>query len=109
MTLKLPLPVARYFQAANGADADDVAACFTPDAHVRDEGRDHVGRAAIRAWAGDARSRYDFHAEPRSLTDPDGAPVVTAHLTGDFPGAPADLRYRFELSGGAISHLEVTA
>ena len=108
MTVKLPLPIARYFQAANGDDANAVAACFAADAHVRDEGRDHHGRDAVRGWADDARRRYRFYAEPRSLEPgPDGG-VVTAHLTGDFPGAPADLRYRFTLAGDEIVSLEIT-
>src|ERR1700757_1813042 len=103
MTVKLPLPIARYFEAANGDDADAIAAGFAADAHVRDEGRDHHGRDAVHAWADDARRRYQFHAEPRSLEPgPDGGTVVTAHLTGDFPGAPADLRYRFILGGDEI-------
>lgn len=109
MAVKLPLPFARYFEAANGDDADAVAASFAADAHVRDEGRDHHGRDAVRAWAADARRRYRFQAEPRSLEPaPDGGGVVTAHLTGDFPGAPADLRYRFILAGDEIADLEIT-
>ncbi len=108
MTVKLPLPIARYFEAANGDDADAVAAAFAVDAHVRDEGRDHHGREAVREWAQDSRRRYRFQAEPLSLEpEPEGG-VVTAHLTGDFPGAPADLRYRFVLAGDAIAHLEIT-
>lgn len=108
MTVKLPPPIARYFQAANGDDADAVAAAFGAEAHVRDEARDHHGRDAIRAWAADSRREYRFHAEPRSLEPaPDGG-VVTAHLTGEFPGAPADLRYRFTLDGEEIADLEVT-
>jgi NAD(P)-dependent dehydrogenase (short-subunit alcohol dehydrogenase family) len=107
MTVKLPLPIARYFQAANGDDADAIAGGFAADAHVLDEGRDHYGRDAVRTWADDARRRYRFHAEPRSLEPgPDGG-VVTAHLTGDFPGAPADLRYRFTLAGDQIADLEI--
>jgi NAD(P)-dependent dehydrogenase (short-subunit alcohol dehydrogenase family) len=108
MTVKLPLPIARYFQAANGDDAAAVAAAFAADAHVRDEGRDHHGRDAVRAWADDARRRYRFYAEPRSLEPGPRGGVVTAHLTGDFPGAPADLRYRFTLAGDEIADLEVT-
>src|SRR5258708_7392803 len=108
MTVKLPLPVARYFEAANGDDVDAVAAGFALDAHVRDEGRDHHGRDAVRAWADSARRRYRFYAEPRSLEpEPDGG-VVTAHLTGNFPGAPTDLRYRFTLAGDEIAGLEIT-
>jgi len=108
MPIKLPAPIARYLAAANADDADAVAACFTADAHVLDEARDHDGAAAIRAWAADARRRYRFHAEPRSFEPAPGGGTVTAHLTGDFPGAPADLRYRFRLAGDRVADLEIT-
>jgi NAD(P)-dependent dehydrogenase (short-subunit alcohol dehydrogenase family) len=108
MLIKLPSPIARYMEAANADDADVVATCFTDDAHVLDEGRDHVGSAAIRDWAAEARRRYRFHAEPRSFEPtPDGG-TVTAHLTGDFPSAPADLRYRFRLARERVADLEIT-
>ena len=51
MTIKLPAPIARYLDAANSADAEAVAACFTADAHVLDESRDHHGADAIRDYA----------------------------------------------------------
>jgi NAD(P)-dependent dehydrogenase (short-subunit alcohol dehydrogenase family) len=108
MTIKLPAPIARYLEAANADDADAVAACFTADAHVLDEARDHDGSAAIRDWAADARRRYKFHAEPRSFEPSSEGGTVTAHLTGDFPGAPADLRYRFRLAGDRVTDLAIT-
>ena len=108
MPIKLPAPIARYLDAANTDDADAVAACFTADARVQDEARDHDGAAAIRAWAAAARRRYRFHAEPRSFEPAFDGGTVTAHLTGDFPGAPADLRYRFRLAGDRVADLEIT-
>jgi 3-oxoacyl-ACP reductase-like protein len=75
---------------------------------VLDEARNHDGAAAIRDWAKDARRRYRFHAEPRSFEPVSDGGTVTAHLTGDFPGAPADLRYRFELAGDRVTNLEIT-
>lgn len=108
MKIKLPAAVARYLDAANTSDADAVAACFTPDAHVLDEARDHDGLGAIRDWAAEARRRYRFHAEPRSFEPTGDGGTVTAHLTGDFPGAPADLRYRFRLAGDRVAGLEIT-
>ena len=33
--------------------------------------------------------------------------AVRAHLTGDFPGNPVDLDYRFKLAGAAITLLEI--
>jgi hypothetical protein len=34
--------------------------------------------------------------------------VVTAHLTGNFPGNPVDLHYRFKLAGLKIIALEIS-
>src|SRR5262245_12106928 len=105
MAIKLPAPISRYLDAANTDDADAVAACFTADAHVLDEARDHDGSAAIREWAAEGRRRYSFHADPRSFEPSEDGGTVTAHLIGDFPGAPADLRYRFQLAGEQVKDL----
>jgi NAD(P)-dependent dehydrogenase (short-subunit alcohol dehydrogenase family) len=53
------------------------------------------------------RVRYSFQAEPRSFELTRDGGTVTAHLTGDFPGAPADLRYRFRLAGDRVADLEI--
>jgi hypothetical protein len=108
MNPELPKVVSNYFDAANtNGAADRVAACFATDAEVHDEGQDVRGRPAIRAWAEAARRKYRFHAAPTAAEAADGRTVVTAHLTGDFPGAPADLRYRFLLTGDEIAVLEI--
>ena len=62
---------------------------------------------AIRAWAEDARRKYRFHAEVTAVEEAADRTVVTAHLTGDFPGAPVDLCYRFRLEGRQIAALEI--
>jgi len=107
MPVKLPTCLAEYFAAANADDADRVAACFAADAVVRDEGRDVRGRAAVRAWAAETRRRYRFHAAVMGLEEEGDRTVVTALLTGDFPGSPVDLRYRFKLAGPEIVALEI--
>jgi len=109
MAVRLPAPIDRYFEASNAADGSAVAAVFTEDASVRDENADHHGRDAIALWAAVARETYSFIAEPRSFEPTATGGVVTAHLTGDFPGAPADLRYSFTLDDDLISGLEITA
>ena len=107
MRAKLPKSLAEYFAAANTDDADRVAACFAENAVVRDEGRDIRGRGAVRAWAEAARRKYRFHAEALTIEEAADRTVVTAHLTGDFPGSPVDLRYRFKLAGPEIIALEI--
>jgi uncharacterized protein (TIGR02246 family) len=107
MTVTLPKPVAEYFAAANTDDAERVAACFADDAIVHDEGGENRGRGAIRAWAEEVRRKYHFHAETIAVEEMADRTIVTAHLTGDFPGNPIDLRYRFKLAGSRIVALEI--
>ena len=35
--------------------------------------------------------------------------TVTARVTGDFPGSPVELQYRFTLEAALIGRLEITA
>jgi len=73
-----------------------------------DEGCDIYGRGAIRAWAEEVRRKYHFHAEVMAVEEAANRTVVTAHLTGNFPGNPVDLRYRFKLAGPEIIALEIS-
>jgi ketosteroid isomerase-like protein len=107
MVAKVPAAIAEYFAAHNGDDAGRVAACFTEDATVRDEGRDFQGREAIRAWAADTQRKYRFRADLKTVEKAADRAVVTARLSGNFPGSPVDLRYRFRLVGAAIAALEI--
>jgi hypothetical protein len=106
MTPPLPDIVASYFAATNAHAPDRISACFEPDARVRDEGRDYNGREAIRAWAEEASRKYNFQAEVRSAVTTQDRLVVRAHLTGDFPGNPVDLDFRFRLAS-LIATLEI--
>lgn len=106
MPIVLPDPIAAYF-AADRTDGETVARCFTEDATVKDEGRTHVGRAAIAVWKTDASARYTYTCEPIALDEIDGTTVVTCHLAGDFPGSPTDLRFFFLLHDGRIAALEI--
>lgn len=106
MPLSLPKPIADYF-AADAADSDAIANCFTADAVVIDEKQTHRGRDAIARWKREASAKYDYSSEPVALEDRDGRMVVTAHVAGNFPGSPVDLRYAFTLSDDAIARLEI--
>jgi len=107
-TLKLPEPIAAYFQAdAHAGEA--ITQCFTEQAVVKDEGRTHSGHAAIKAWKLDASSKYSYTSEPIDLEEKDGGYVVTSRVTGNFPGSPVDLRYVFALERGKIASLEITS
>jgi hypothetical protein len=103
----LPEPIAAYF-AADALDASAVARCFTTSAVVKDEGRTHEGVAAIQAWKAAASAAYTYTSEPWAVELNDGLHTVTSRLSGNFPGSPVDLRYRFRLERGLIASLEIT-
>lgn len=104
----LPDILRRYYAAQNAHDIDAMAACFAPDVHVRDEGRDYDGRDAARAWKRETSAKYHVHAEPLTVREEGGETVVVARVAGDFPGSPADLDYRFGLSAdGLIATLRI--
>jgi hypothetical protein len=108
VTLTLPEPIAAYF-AADQQNPEALARCFTPQAVVRDEGHTHTGTDAIRAWKAAAAARYNHTAAPFALEREAGVHVVRAHVAGNFPGSPVDLRYRFRLERGLVASLEITA
>lgn len=107
-SLHLPDPIAAYF-AADARGAAAVAACFTPHAVVKDEGRVHSGAAAIRDWKAAASATYTYTCEPWAIEQRDGAHIVTGRVAGTFAGSPVDLKYRVRLERGLIASLEITA
>jgi len=107
MPITLPEPVAAYF-AADKNDGDAVALCFTENAVVIDERQTHNGSDAIRRWKMEASAKFSYTTDPFSVSEEDRQTVVTAHVSGDFPGSPVDLRYAFVLEGEKIARLEIT-
>ena len=107
MSSNLPKPIADYIAGSNARDANDAALPFADDAIVRDEGHDHKGLAAIRAWKAETVEKYHPIVEVLDAAQVDGRTVVTGRVSGDFPGSPVELRYAFTLAGDKISRLEI--
>ncbi len=107
MTFELPKIIAAYFAADKIAEAKSLSECFTPNATVKDEGNTYTGRDAISRWMKNASTTYTYTVEPFDLTEENGRIIVSAHLVGNFPGSPVDLRYFFMLEGDKISELEI--
>ncbi|AZO53839.1 MAG: nuclear transport factor 2 family protein [Mesorhizobium sp.] len=108
MTPALPDTLSRYFTAQNAHDINAMVACFAPDARVHDENEDIVGSAAIRAWKEKTVAKYKVAAEPLDMHREPDRTIVSARVSGTFPGSPVVLTYRFGLDGqGRISALEI--
>lgn len=108
MNINVPGPVATYLAAEKAKDTETLARCFSDDAVVRDEGREHRGVDAIKAWHREANAKYRYVLEPLEASASGLAAVVRARVTGDFPGSPIEPRFTFFVSGDRIVSLEVT-
>lgn len=75
---------------------------------VIDERREHQGRQAIARWKTEATEKYHYTSEPLRADLSAADVTVIARVTGEFPGSPVELRYRFTLAGDKIARLEIT-
>ncbi len=106
-TLNLPEPIAAYFAAEHHPAA--LVHCFTPHAVMNDFGHRYVGIDAIKAFLAEASAKYGATSEPIAIEREDGCQLVRTRVTGNFPGSPTVLSYRFHLERGLIATLEITA
>jgi SnoaL-like protein len=96
-----------YFQASNADDIDGLVACFLPNATVSDEKQTHRGTAGIRAWGMEVRKKYQFLTEILGARETSGGTIVTAKVSGTFPGSPVNLDFKFTLSNDKIRSLDI--
>jgi len=93
MSMELPKPIAAYFAATNTHDIDAMLVPFAETATVKDEGQQRDGLAAIREWMDGTVRKYGFTVVVIGAADEGGRTVVTARVSGSFPGSPVQLRY----------------
>ena len=105
-TPSLPAPIAGYF-AHQTTDSRALARCFTEDALVVDERKEHRGRAAIGAWNASVTAKVALTTQVLAVETATGDTVVRANVSGTFPGSPVELRFRFTLKGDLIARLEI--
>lgn len=106
MSLSMPAPISAYFAADRTRDTA-IAEHFTDNATVLDEGKTYVGRAAIQDWKTNASRKYSYSIKPFASETAGSEVVISATVTGNFPGSPVDLRYFFALEGDKIASLRV--
>jgi len=107
--MKTPVPavIESYFQASNANDIDALVVCFAPDATVTDEKQTHRRTAEIKAWSIDVRKKYEFRTEVLKAVEKSGVNIVTAKVSGNFPGSPVDLDFKFALVKDKIASLDI--
>ncbi|WP_140943711.1 nuclear transport factor 2 family protein [Prosthecodimorpha hirschii] len=107
MTDSLPRSIQDYFSGKNARDLDIAVSGFAETATVKDEGRDHTGPAAIRAWIAETIAKYDDRATARRSATRGNVVEVAAEVSGAFPGSPILLRFDFTMKADRIVRLEI--
>lgn len=108
MNLELPPAIAAFFHATNTREFADFLSLFTPDAHVNDEANDHHGDE-IAVWIDRATADAKPIAEVTGITCDGEQFVITAGVSGNFPGSPVQLCYYFTLKDDKIATLLIKA
>lgn len=85
----------RYFALAAGPDLEAYFAQFAEDAVVEDESRERHGIAAIRAWR---REVPPVTYAVRTIRRDGDGHTAHAEISGDFPGSPVLLGFRFRFA-----------
>lgn len=107
--MNLPDPIQIYFNADGSVDAPAPLAAFAPDASVKDEGKTHVGHAAIQTWWTAAKTQNRHRTTPRERSQDRDVTTVRAEVAGEFPGSPALLTFKFHIASDRIMALEIDA
>lgn len=106
--MNLPKVITDLVEAQNSHDAVAYSLLFSENAEVFDEGKNHIGRAAIQKWIENSNLQYQTTLKPISYTEAEKASVFTAEVSGTFPGSPVILNFNLVLQQGLIQSLEIT-
>jgi len=106
--MNLPDLITAFVAAQNAQESATYVACFTPDAVVFDEGRNHQGRDQIRAWKKETNQKYNALLEPIGYSGSEDAGKLNAKISGTFEGSPIMLNFQFKFTNGLISSLRIT-
>jgi ketosteroid isomerase-like protein len=100
--MKIPSIIGAFVKASNDHDSNAVVALFSDHAVVHDEGKEMRGLTAIKEWSDQTSQKYQFRIEPTAIVEGGQEIILTATLTGDFPGSPISLDFEFTVKNSQI-------
>ncbi len=104
--MNLPNIITALVNAQNQYDSHSYAECFTDNAVVFDEGKTYNGKPEIENWISEANNEYKTIMKPLNYDEKKN--ILSAEISGTFPGSPAILKYHFEFNNGLIQSLKIT-
>jgi len=107
MNLSLHPLIRAYIESEGEEGVERLDGFFSADVVVKDEGKSIEGIAAIKKWKQATKQKYQYRVEPLGSQESGDRIVMSARLTGNFPGSPVVVTYHFRLQGGKIQALEI--
>lgn len=99
--------VASLVEAQNSHDSQAYVECFSDTAIVHDEGKTHKGKSEIQSWIEQSDREYHTELTPLNYEGTETEGLLSAEVSGEFPGSPAILKFHFGLKDGLISSLSI--
>ncbi|MBL0740733.1 nuclear transport factor 2 family protein [Chryseolinea lacunae] len=106
--MKLPNVVQELIKAQNNFDSEAYANLFSETGVAYDEGKTHTGRKEVQQWIAEANEKYKSVMQPVDYTQTDNKGILSANVSGTFPGSPALLKFYFEINEGLIQSLKIS-
>jgi hypothetical protein len=106
--MNLHKAVADMIAAQNKHNSRAYADCFSETAIVHDEGKTHQGREEIQQWIEKSDEEYHAEMKPLSYKETGADALLTAEVSGKFPGSPAVLKFHIGLKDDHIQSLSIT-
>lgn len=106
--MNLPKVLSEFVKAQNEFDSKAYTNCFAETAIVQDEGKVHTGKTEIEHWIAESNENYRSTMKPLELQQNGTLNILSAEVSGTFPGSPLVLKFHFEIIGGLIQSLKVT-
>lgn len=104
--MNLPKIITELVKAQNEFNSAAYANCFSENSEVFDEGKTHNGKVEIENWIDKANKEYQATMKPLNYNENEN--ILSAEVSGTFPGSPIVLKYHFQLSDGYIKSLKIT-
>ena len=105
--MKLPKVIAEFIAAQDKYDSKAFAESFTDYATVHDEGKTYNGKKEITQWNEMTNTKYKTKYEPLEVRINGARIILTAKISGTFPGSPAIIKFYFETKLDKIISLQI--
>jgi len=106
--MNLPKVVSDFVNAQNNFDSEASANCFSINGIMLEEGKPYTGREEIQGLLEETNKKYQSVMKPLEYIEDGISRVLSAEVSGTFPGSPAVLQFHFTLKDNLIDYLKVT-